>query len=56
MVTRYGEFFNKTWVVNKHFHNQFVVLISDISDTTDQMDGDLDMLRSEIEELEEDAR
>ena len=55
LVTRYAEFANKTWVETKQFHNQFPVVISDISDAVDQLDGDLDVLRSEIEELEEDA-
>ena len=55
MVTRYAEFANKKSVETKQFHNQFAAVISDTSDAIDQLDGDLDVLRSEIEELEEDA-
>eukprot|EP00737_Agarophyton_chilense_P004697 gb/GEZJ01006146.1/.p1 GENE.gb/GEZJ01006146.1/~~gb/GEZJ01006146.1/.p1 ORF type:complete len:735 (-),score=125.69 gb/GEZJ01006146.1/:117-2192(-) len=54
MVTRYAEFANKKSVESKKFQSNFATVIAEASEAIDALDGDLDVLRQDIKELEED--
>lgn len=55
MVTRYAEFANKKSVQTKQFHTKFATVISNTSTAIDELDADLDILREEIEAIEDEG-